>query len=124
MLWYYEIIMVEEFEDRVISCIDCGNKFMWTAGEQQFFYDKGLQNIPKRCKPCTAAYKAKLTANHPRFWIKCVDCKKKAEVPFEPKDEEHILCEDCFLKHKDERDKKLAASGLKMPPQPPKPPES
>ena len=39
-----------EFHDREIKCIDCGNDFIWTAGEQVFFYDKGLKNEPKRCK--------------------------------------------------------------------------
>lgn len=113
--------MADNLEDRVLTCIDCGNKFMWTAGEQQFFHDKGLQNIPKRCKPCTAAYKAKITANHPRYWIKCTGCKKKAEVPFQPKDEKYILCEDCFLNKKAERDRILKGKGLRMPDQPPKP---
>lgn len=107
--------MSEQLEDKILTCLDCGSKFMWTVGEQQFFRDKGLQNIPKRCKPCAAAYKAKLTANHPRWWIRCSGCKKKAEVPFEPKDEKNILCEDCFQKKKAERDVALAKLGEHMP---------
>ena len=43
---------VSDYEDRSISCIDCGEDFIWTVGEQEFFHDKGLQNEPKRCKPC------------------------------------------------------------------------
>jgi len=104
-----------QLEDRVLSCVDCGNKFMWTAGEQKFFYDKGLQNVPKRCKSCAAVYKSKLLERHPRWWIKCSSCKKKAEVPFEPKNDNAILCEDCFNIKKAERDQKLARLGLKMP---------
>src|SRR5207249_12311400 len=44
-----------EFEDRAITCVDCGEQFIWTAGEQVFFHDKGLKNEPKRCKPCKQA---------------------------------------------------------------------
>ena len=28
-----------EFQDRILSCVDCGAEFVWTAGEQQFFAD-------------------------------------------------------------------------------------
>jgi CxxC-x17-CxxC domain-containing protein len=106
--------MAENIEDKILICTDCGNKFMWTVGEQKFFYDKGLQNIPKRCKPCAAIYKAKLTEKHPRFWIKCDHCKKKSEVPFEAKKDSPILCEKCFLELKTERDRKLATNGKSM----------
>ena len=41
-----------EFQDRILSCVDCGAEFIWTAGEQQFFADKNFKNEPKRCKAC------------------------------------------------------------------------
>ena len=41
-----------EFQDRVLTCVDCGAEFVWTAGEQQFFADKNFKNEPKRCKAC------------------------------------------------------------------------
>lgn len=105
----------QPIEDKILSCVDCGNRFMWTAGEQKFFYDKGLQNVPKRCKPCAALYKAKLTEKHPRWWIKCSNCKRKAEVPFEPKADASVLCEECFSIKKAERDAKLAKLGQTFP---------
>ena len=43
-----------EFQDRILSCVDCGTEFIWTAGEQQFFADKNFKNEPKRCKACKA----------------------------------------------------------------------
>lgn len=106
--------MVEAIEDKILVCKDCGNRFIWTKGEQQFFYDKGLQNIPKRCKICTAAYKAKLREKHPMWWLKCQKCGKKAEVPFEPKTED-IYCEDCFNKEVAKRDQAISALGEKVP---------
>ena len=43
-----------EFLDRILSCVDCGAEFTWTAGEQLFFADKNFKNEPKRCKSCKA----------------------------------------------------------------------
>ena len=51
-----------EFQDRSIKCVDCGENFIWTAGEQVFFHDKGLSNEPKRCKPCKQAKNERLAA--------------------------------------------------------------
>ena len=33
-------------------CADCGDGFLWTAGEQLFFADKGFTAPPRRCAPC------------------------------------------------------------------------
>lgn len=41
-----------EFKDKTIKCIDCGEEFTFTAGEQQFYQEKGFTNEPKRCKAC------------------------------------------------------------------------
>ena len=43
-----------EFMDKALTCIDCGNDFVFTAGEQLFFHDKQFKNEPKRCKFCKA----------------------------------------------------------------------
>lgn len=100
-------IKESDLEEKVLFCKDCGNQFVWTTGEQKFFLDKGLQNIPKRCKICTAKYREKLHEKHPVWWIKCKKCGKKAEVPFEPLTED-ILCEKCFTIEIEKRDKAIA----------------
>jgi hypothetical protein len=38
-------------QDRTLLCSDCDTPFIFTAGEQQFFADKGYAT-PKRCHPC------------------------------------------------------------------------
>ena len=43
--------MAERFVDKEIKCSECGEPFIWTAGEQRF-YDKNGLHQPKRCKPC------------------------------------------------------------------------
>lgn len=42
---------IPEFKDREITCTECGRSFTFEAGEQQYFWIKGLSE-PKRCKPC------------------------------------------------------------------------
>jgi len=39
-------------EDRTIECRDCGNEFIFTVGEQEFYQEKGFTNDPVRCKDC------------------------------------------------------------------------
>ena len=50
-----------EFEDKRLVCQDCGNEFVFTAGEQEFYKEKGLDNEPKRCKECRNRRKATRT---------------------------------------------------------------
>ena len=44
-------------QDRTLTCVDCGNEFTWSAGEQAFFQEKGLTSEPKRCLACRRARK-------------------------------------------------------------------
>lgn len=39
------------FIEKKIICADCGREFIFTEGEQRYFWSKGLAE-PKRCKPC------------------------------------------------------------------------
>jgi len=48
---------MSQFEDQARTCADCGNEFVWTAGEQEFFHEKGFTEPPKRCKECRQARK-------------------------------------------------------------------
>ena len=44
--------------DISIKCRDCGEEFVFTEGEQQFYAEKGFENQPTRCRDCRAAKKA------------------------------------------------------------------
>ena len=37
------------YEDEKLVCEDCGKEFTFTAGEQEFYAEKGLVNKPKSC---------------------------------------------------------------------------
>ena len=40
------------FEDKTIECRVCGQEFIFSAGEQEFYQQKGLLNEPGRCPNC------------------------------------------------------------------------
>ena len=44
-------------EDRTLVCKDCGNEFIFTVGEQEFYKEKGFDNDPVRCPDCRRARK-------------------------------------------------------------------
>ncbi|HEY5588426.1 MAG TPA: zinc-ribbon domain-containing protein [Candidatus Paceibacterota bacterium] len=43
-------------EDKILICQDCGEEFVFTISEQEFFESKMFQN-PKRCPDCRRARK-------------------------------------------------------------------
>jgi hypothetical protein len=45
------------FMDKTLVCKDCGNEFVFTAGEQEFYKEKGFDNEPTRCVDCRRARK-------------------------------------------------------------------
>lgn len=44
-------------QDKTIVCKDCGNEFVFTVGEQEFYAEKGFTNDPVRCADCRRAKK-------------------------------------------------------------------
>ena len=38
------------YEDKTLVCKECGNQFVFTAGEQEFYAERGFQNEPQRCR--------------------------------------------------------------------------
>lgn len=44
--------MKDDIRDEQIDCVGCGQRFVWTVGEQQFFKEKGFVERPKRCRSC------------------------------------------------------------------------
>jgi CxxC-x17-CxxC domain-containing protein len=96
-----------EFEDRNIRCVDCGENFIWTAGEQVFFHDKGLKNEPKRCKGCKQAKNERLAAiaaaqssgvrQRIEVSVQCAQCGQQTTVPFYPSQGRPVYCRTCFL---------------------------
>jgi CxxC-x17-CxxC domain-containing protein len=96
-----------EFVDRLLTCVDCGQQFVFTAGEQLFFLDKQFKNDPKRCKPCKSRRSANASAANPgspaaagisrvETRTVCSQCGISTTVPFKPTQGRPVLCRQCF----------------------------
>jgi hypothetical protein len=42
--------------DKPLLCRDCRQDFIWTAGQQLFYHDKGFTNAPTRCPVGASLY--------------------------------------------------------------------
>jgi len=108
-----------EFQDRTLSCSDCHQDFIFTAGEQEFYERKGFKEIPKRCKPCREARKTRRadggggngggggygeangnsrssSSRREMFDATCAACGAPARVPFRPAEGRPVYCRDCY----------------------------
>jgi CxxC-x17-CxxC domain-containing protein len=106
------------YSDKTLTCRDCGNPFTFTAGEQEFFVQKGFTNEPGRCTECRSARKSQRGgtsydsdrgysgggyggggyARAPRemFSAICSECGQTAQVPFQPRTDKPVYCSNCF----------------------------
>ena len=76
---------------------------MFSAGEQEFYAEKGLTNEPKSCKECRIAKKANGRAPRELFTTVCANCGGEAKVPFQPHEDRPVYCSECFAKMKAEQ---------------------
>ena len=101
------------FSDKTLVCVECGNGFVFTESEQEFYSSKGFVNEPKRCPDCREARKQRgggqggsLTGyssyQRPRemFSVVCAACGKETQVPFQPRNGRPVYCSDCFAQNR------------------------
>jgi CxxC-x17-CxxC domain-containing protein len=98
--------------DRTLTCRDCGNTFVFTEGEQDFYAQRGFSE-PTRCPDCRAAKKAaRANGGYSDSYgngnggysrpervstqVICANCGKETEVPFVPRGLRPVYCADCF----------------------------
>jgi CxxC-x17-CxxC domain-containing protein len=102
------------YTDETLSCTDCSRSFTFTAGEQEFFAQKGFTNKPNRCPDCRAARRGQGArsgggssygggggggagrAPREMFTATCSQCGGEAQVPFQPSSDKPVYCRDCF----------------------------
>ena len=92
----------EMFQDKTLTCKDCGQEFVFTAGEQEFYQEKGFQNEPQRCKACRDARKNAAKAPREMFIATCAECGGEAKLPFQPTSDRPVYCSECFAKMKNQ----------------------
>ena len=100
------------YQDKTLTCRDCGQAFTFTSGEQDFFAQKGFTNEPTRCPDCRNARKASQGGGgystgggygggyerreREMFPAVCSSCGKDTQVPFQPRSDKPVYCSDCF----------------------------
>ena len=89
------------YTDKTLVCKDCGNEFVFSAGEQAFYADKGFQNKPSRCQACRAAKRAAnnggaAPTTRQMYDVICDGCGCTTQVPFQPRGDRPVYCRDCF----------------------------
>ena len=99
------------FADKTLTCADCGQQFVFSADDQEFFASRGFGE-PKRCRSCRAIRRNEreggassgggtqgyATARAPRqmFDAVCGNCGQPTQVPFQPRGDRPVYCRDCF----------------------------
>jgi len=90
--------------DKTLTCVACGGEFIFTAGEQEFFNNRGFSNEPKRRRSCRAVRRSDqrggMYQDAPRemYSIVCAECGTDSMVPFQPRGDRPVYCGDCFSK--------------------------
>ena len=109
--------------DKTLGCIECGLDFLFTAGEQEFFKERGFEEEPKRCRSCRAARRSfpsnredrkvqQGTQQQPQQQRQnytqkvyhstiCMECGAEARVPFVPSGDRPVYCRECFIQKKE-----------------------
>ena len=112
------------YADKPLTCRDCGQAFVFTTGEQEFFAQKGFTNEPSRCQECRASRRGGRGGSsggydsggysssgrgsssgggggygrqaRQMFSATCSTCGNEARVPFQPRGDKPVYCSDCF----------------------------
>jgi len=84
------------FLDRELVCKDCGEAFVWSAGEQEFYAVMGFDNDPARCPACRRQRRYGNRRPPQKYRIVCSGCGEIATVPFRPRPGRAVYCRKCY----------------------------
>ena len=70
------------YEDKTLVCKECGNEFVFTAGEQEFY--------------------AATKSERQTYTATCASCGGEAVIPFKPREDRPVYCSECFAKMKEQ----------------------
>ena len=110
------------YTDQVIVCADCGDEFVFSSADQEFYAEKGFSSPPKRCRNCRQVRKAQRNSagggsgyssasaggggyssastydRGPRqmFDAVCANFGQATQVPVQPTGARPVYCNYCF----------------------------
>ena len=110
------------FQDRSLTCGECGNTFMFGADDQRYHMEKGYTD-PKRCPSCRQQRRSQGGGGgggggggyggggggyggggtRQMYPVVCAECGNNTEVPFQPTGTRPVYCNDCFQKRRGPR---------------------
>ena len=108
------------YEDRNLTCVECGSEFVFSADDQEVHAGRGYQD-PKRCPSCRQARRGERggggggggyysgggggggSYSREMYDAVCASCGQQAKVPFMPRQDRPVYCSDCFSKVKPSR---------------------
>ena len=97
-------------QDRNLTCVECNSTFVYSADDQRFHREKGYTE-PKRCPTCRANRRSQDGGGGGSFGggrnsfnsgpremhdAVCAQCGKKTQVPFLPRGDKPVYCNECF----------------------------
>ena len=97
-----------EYQDRTLTCVECGQPFTFSADDQSYHAQKGYTNEPKRCPTCRQAMRDQRSGGgggyggggggyrREMYPVTCAQCGKQTEVPFQPRGDRPVYCQDCY----------------------------
>ena len=91
--------MILPTQDTKISCMDCREDFVFTAGESRFYAEKGFEHAPSRCANCRAKRRIEAKGNGVTWESKCCKCSGKVILNFRPSKDRRVYCQNHLPKH-------------------------
>lgn len=90
------------YNDKELTCRSCGQSFLFTASEQEYYAQKGFNTAPRRCKDCRRAQRSR-KEKRPVYRAVCAACGREAQLPFKPREDRMVFCGDCYAQMKAEK---------------------
>lgn len=90
------------YTDKKLICRDCGDEFIFTAGEQEFYNEHGFDSVPQRCRMCRQKRKNNVRTKggmRPVLYeIVCAECGSIDTITYEPRHDRPVYCRECYRK--------------------------
>ena len=108
------------YQDRALTCVECGRTFTDSADDQAYRADQGYTNEPRRCPDCRSARRGGGGSSYgasgggsggsgggyggsggrQMYDATCASCGRETQVPFQPRGDRPVYCSDCYSRQR------------------------